>query len=98
MTDFKNSTYDDMKKDKVNKYYEFIKEKYDLIPTNIDYDNFEFDQKYNILSLKFRYEVIQLTSQRGYDHFISLNTLKIKIGKGGTNTIRNLLNFPNYKF
>ena len=94
--DDKNSTYDIIKKDKVDKYYEFIKEKYNLIPTNIDYSNFEFDQKYNILSLKVRYEDIQLTSQKGYDRFISLNTLAIKIGKGGRNAIRNLLNISNF--
>ena len=80
----------------VKKYYKLIKEKYGLDPDYIDYTNFELGSDNKTLYLKVGDKEILITSKRG-GSFINLNTLASRIGGGGTDAIRDLLNLPDYR-
>ena len=80
----------------VKKYYKLIKEKYGLDPDSIDYTNFELGSDNKTLYLKVGDKEILITSKRG-GSFINLNTLASRIGGGGTDAIRDLLNLPDYR-
>ena len=79
----------------VKKYYKLIKEKYGLDPSRIDITNFELGSDNKTLYLKVGDKEILITSKRG-GSFINLNTLASRIGGGGTDAIRDLLNLPDY--
>lgn len=80
----------------VKEYYKLIKEKYGLDPVYIDYSNFELGRDNKTLFLKVGDKDIQITAKKG-GSFINLGSLASKIGSGGVNAIRDLLNLPTYK-
>ena len=80
----------------VNEYYKLIKEKYGLDPVHIDYLNFELGPDNKTLFLKVGDKEIQITAKKG-GSFINLSSLASKIGSGGTNAIRDLLNLPTFR-
>ena len=79
----------------VKEYYKLIKKKYGLDHGYIDYTNFELGSDNKTLYLKVGGREILITSKRG-GSFINLNTLASRIGGGGTDAIRDLLNLPDY--
>ena len=79
----------------VKKYYKLIKEKYGLDPDYIDITNFELGSDNKTLYLKVGDKQILITTKRG-GSFINLSTLARRIGEGGTDAIRDLLNLPTY--
>ena len=79
----------------VKEYYKLIKEKYGLDPDHIDITNFELGSDNKTLYLKVGDKEILITTKKG-GSFITLSTLASRIGEGGTNAIRDLLNLPNY--
>ena len=79
----------------VKKYYKLIKEKYGLDPDHIDITNFELGSDNKTLYLKVGDKQILITTKRG-GSFINLGTLARRIGEGGTDAIRDLLNLPTY--
>lgn len=83
-------------KAEVDKYYAFIKEKTGLDPGFIEYTNFELGNDNKTLFLKVGTESIQITAKRG-GGFISLVTLRGRIGDGGVNAIKDLLSLSDYK-
>ena len=93
--DTKTKLIVEQKQSIVNEYYKLIKEKYNLDPVHIDISNFELGPDNKTLLLKVGDREIQLTSKRG-NGFINLQTLAIKIGSGGTATIKDLLSLPDY--
>ena len=80
----------------VNEYYKLIKEKYGLDPVHIDYLNLELGPDNKTLFLKVGDKEIQITAKTG-GSFINLSSLASKIGSGGTNAIRDLLNLPTFR-
>ena len=79
----------------VKKYYKLIKGKYGLDPDHIDITNFELGSDNKTLYLKVGDKEILITTKKG-GSFISLSTLARRIGVGGTDAIRDLLNLPTY--
>ena len=73
-----------------------IKEKYGLDPVHIDYLNFELGPDNKTLFLKVGDKEIQITAKKG-GSFINLSSLASRIGSGGTNSIRDLLNLPTFR-
>ena len=80
----------------VDRYYELIKEKYNLDPEYIDYTNFELGYDHKTLFLKVGDKPPVLITAKIGDGFINLKTLERSIGVGGTRAIRDLLHLPEY--
>ena len=80
----------------VKEYYKLIKEKHGLEPVYIDYLNFKLGPDNKTLFLKVGVKDIQITAKKG-GSFINLNSLASRIGSGGANAIRDLLNLSDYR-
>ena len=85
----------DQKKSIVKRFYEIIKEKYNLDVEYIDLTNFKLGPDHKKLFLLFKDREILLNKEGG--GFIALSTLAGRIGPGGTAAIRDLLKLPDYK-
>ena len=80
----------------VKEYYKLIKKKYGLDPDHIDITNFELGSDNKTLYLKVGDKEILITTKKG-GSFITLSTLASRIGRGGTDAIRDFLNLPDYR-